>query len=254
MSIDLTKLVSGAVNLPPRVLIYGTGGIGKTTFAACAPSPVFLRTEDGMGMIDLPAFPVAGSFGEVMDALESLATQDHGFKTLVVDSIDWLEPLIWKRVCEQEEVKSIEQISYGKGYMMAMSFWAEYIEGVNYLRREKDMTIIQIAHAEIKRYDDPANEPYDRYQVKLHKLANAKIVEHSDVVLFANYRTATRQVDIGMGAKKTKAVGSGDRYIYTEERPAFIAKNRYQMPPELPMEWKAFADFVPYYNQAKKEK
>lgn len=252
MAIDLKSIVSGATNLPPRILVYGTGGIGKTTFAACAPSPVFLRTEDGMGMIDVPAFPISGMFGEVMEAITSLIEQDHKFKTLVVDSLDWLEPLIWKEVCKAEKVESIEQIGYGKGYASAMNYWNDYIQAINFLRTEKKMTIIQIAHAEIKRYDDPSNDPYDRYQVKLHKLASAKIVEHCDCALFANYRTSTKQTGVGMGQKKTRAVGGGDRLLYCEERPAFIAKNRYSMPAEIPMTWEAFLSFIPFYNKEEK--
>ena len=249
MAIDLKSIVSGAQKMPPCILIYGTGGIGKTTFAACAPNPVFIRTEDGMGMIDVPAFPVASTFNEVMEAIESLATQDHEFKTLVIDSLDWLEPLILKKVAEDEKVQSVEQIPYGKGYFMALQLWSDFIDALAFLRNEKNMTVIQIAHAEIKRYDDPSNDPYDRYQVKLHKLAAAKLIENSDIVAFANYRTAVRQVDAGMGQKKAKAIGSGERILFLEERPAFIAKNRYSMPSEIPMEWNRLSELVPNLSQ-----
>ncbi len=98
MSISLASLAKNSPKAP-RVIIYGEAGCGKTTFGACAPSPVFIQTEDGLGNLDATAFPLATSFDDVMAALQSLYTEDHAFQTLVVDSLDWLEPLVWAKVC-----------------------------------------------------------------------------------------------------------------------------------------------------------
>jgi hypothetical protein len=105
--------------------------------------------------------------------------------------------------------------------------------------------VIQLAHTDIRRFDSPEHEPYDRYVIKLHARAAALLQEHSDVVLFANYRVSTVKSDVGFNKKVTRALGSGERVLYTEERPAFLAKNRYGLPDVLPLDWPAFAAAMP---------
>ena len=151
MAIDLNSITKGASHLPPRILIYGTQGIGKSTLGANAPAPIFIQTEDGLGLLDVAHFPIAKSFAEVIEALTVLATQEHGFKTLVLDSLDWLEPLIWAHIAKEHGHNSIEDFGYGKGYVHALDAWREYLDAINYLRNEKGMTIIQTAHADVKR-------------------------------------------------------------------------------------------------------
>jgi hypothetical protein len=163
----------------------------------------------------------------------------------VVDSADWLEPLVWARVCKDQGWSSIEDAGYGKGYINALDLWRQYIEGLNALRDDKGMAIVQIAHTDIKRFDSPESEPYDRYVIKLHAKASALLQEHSDVVLFANYRISTVKSDVGFNKKVTRALGSGERLLHTAERPAFLAKNRYALPETLPMSWAALAEAMP---------
>jgi hypothetical protein len=219
--------------------------VGKTTFATSAPGVVVVPTEDGLGNIQVPHFPLAKSFDAVMEALAALYTERHDYKTVVVDSVDWLEPLVWQRASKDNGWGSIEEPGYGKGYVAALDLWRSYLEGLNALRDERGMTVIQIAHTDIKRFDSPEHEPYDRYVIKLHARAAALLQEHSDVVLFANYRISTVKSDIGFNKKVTRALGSGERVLYTAERPAFLAKNRYGLPDVLPLDWQAFAAAMP---------
>jgi hypothetical protein len=250
MAISLSSLQRGAVQKPPRILVYGVSGIGKTTLATSALNPVVIQTEDGLGTIDVQSFPLAKSYTDVMDALASLATEAHDLKTLVVDSLDWMEPLVWAHACTRNGWPNIEHPGYGKGYVEALILWREYIDAINYLRDTVGMTVVQIAHTNIKRFDSPESEPYDRYEIKLHKTANALVQEHSDVVLFANYRIATTKADAGFNKKITRAIGSGERVLYTQERPAFLAKNRYGMPESMPMAWANVAAAIPYFQQS----
>jgi len=120
MAISLASLKETSALLPPRLLAHGVAGIGKTTFAAKSDRPVFLLTEDGLGTLKVPHFPLARSFEEIMEALAALYNEPHDFATVVVDSLDWLEPLIWKRVCEDNGWSSIEEPGYGKGYVAAL--------------------------------------------------------------------------------------------------------------------------------------
>jgi hypothetical protein len=245
MAISLASLRQATSLTPPRILIHGVAGVGKSTFAANAESPVVIATEDGLGMLKVASFPVAKSFDEVMEGLAALYSEPHEFRTVVVDSVDWLEPLIWKKACDDNRWGSIEEPGYGKGYLAALDLWRQYLDGLNALRDERGMTVIQIAHTDIKRFDSPEHEPYDRYVIKLHARAAALLQEHSDIVLFANYRISTVKSDVGFNKKVTRALGSGERVLYTAERPAFLAKNRYGLPDVLPLDWSAFAAAMP---------
>jgi len=242
MAISLDDIRRGAAPQPPNILVHGVAGVGKTTFGASAPDPVVVQTEDGLGIIDVPHFPLAETFAQVMEALEALRSGEHDFQTVVVDSIDWLEPLVWGATCAENNWRSIEEPGFGKGYVAALNIWRRYLEALNALRRERGMAVIQIAHTDIKRFDSPEHEPFDRYVIKLHARASALVQEHADIVLFANYRINTVKSDVGFNKKVTRALGSGERVIHTEERPAFLAKNRYGLPESLPLDWPSFQD------------
>lgn len=249
MAISLASLMSSSSRKPPRLLTYGTAGIGKTTLAQQAPAPVFIQTEDSE--VACPTFGLVKSYTDVMEAVGSLYTEPHDFKTVVLDSLDWLEPLIWAETCKLNNWNSIEAPGYGKGYAASLDQWRSLLDGFNALRDERDMAIILIAHCEIKRFDSPETEPYDRYQIKLQRGASAMVQEHVDAVLFANYRVSTVKSDAGFNRKAVRGVGAGDRLIHTTERPAFLAKNRYSMPDSIPLEWNELASYIPYYNSKK---
>lgn len=226
---------------PPRIVIYGDAGTGKTTFGACAPSPVFLQTEDGLGNLDATAFPMAGSFDDVMTALQSLYTEPHQFKTLVVDSLDWLEPLVWAQVCTTHKVQSIEALPYGKGYVEALLVWRQFFDGITALRDARNMTIVMTAHSQVVRVEDPTMPAYDRHGLKLHKRAAALAEEFADVILFAALQTNTVTEDAGFSGKRVRATSTGERIMHTVGQPAFLAKSRYSLPSPLPLAWEAFA-------------
>ena len=220
---------------PPRIVLFGSSGVGKTSFAASMNKPIFICTEDGLGKIEVPHFPLAKSFEDVMENLQSLINNENDYKTLVIDSLDWLEPLVWDKACQDNNWKSIEQPGYGKGYVEVLKYWREYISLLNELR-EKGFMIMQIAHNQIKRFESPEIEAYDRHELKLHRKAADLILEHSDCCFFANFKLGTVQVKGKGGNMTTKAV-AGDRVVYTVEKPAYLAKNRYALPESLPFEW-----------------
>jgi hypothetical protein len=149
-------------------------------------------------------------------------------------------------------VANIEGIGYGKGYALALTYWREDIDGINYLRDSKRMMVIQTAHADVKRYEAPDTDAYDRYIVKLHKGASALMQEHSDCVLFANYRTNVTEEKLGFNQSRKRAIGSGQRILNTQEKPAYAAKNRYGLPESMPLDgntWGVLAQHVPYLKR-----
>lgn len=245
---DLSSITVNRATKPPRIVVYGDHKIGKSTFAASAPNPIVMRTEDGLAAIQVPAFPLAQSYQDVINAIDTLYQGGHPFQTAVLDSLDWLEPLVWKYTAEQENksnIKDIEDIGYGKGYTKADEHWRTILDGLDALNAQ-GMTIICLAHAEIKRFDAPDTEAYDRYQIKLHKRASAIIQEWADVIGFAHHEVMTVTEDAGFNKKTTRGVSVGTRVLSVEERPAYYAGNRYSLPPDLPFPkvgaWEVFAN------------
>ena len=246
---------------PPRILLYGTEGVGKTTIAAGAPGVVFAELEEGLGLLDVPTFGLLSSYSELMDVIKLLATQPHDFQTLAIDSLDWLERVIWNEVCRRNNWKGISDPQFGKGYEEAANVWKEILEWLGALRNERQMGLILIAHAAIRKFESPETAPYERYTPKLHESnkgigANPMIREHVDAVFFngwkvsiLNDKTSNDKKDIG----HNRGVGGGQRVLYTQERPASLAKNRWSMPPEIvlpnnPAEsWNTIAQYIPYY-------
>jgi hypothetical protein len=221
----------------PRLLVYGVEGIGKTKFGAGAPNPIFILTEDGLGSLPVQHFPLATSTNDIMDAIGTLYSEAHSFGTVVVDSLDWLEAIVQREVEEKHDAK---ELAYGKGAIIAAEKWRMILEGLNALRQDRGMVIILLAHATIKRFDSPEVEPYDRYQPKLQERSNALVREWCDAVLFANYKTIVKHDDVGFNKTTNRGISTGERLLYCNERPAYMAKNRYQLPDSILLSWDAF--------------
>ena len=241
MAFNLASIQKSTGLKAPRVLIYGSHGLGKTTFGAGAPSPIFILTEDGLGSIKSEHFPLATAFQHVLDAISSLYSEDHKFQTVVLDSLDWLDNLIWLDINAKHDQKDL---AYGKGAMIAAEYWRNLLEGLNALRDNKNMAVILIAHSEIKRFDSPEVEPYDRYQPKLQARSSALVQEWCDAVLFANFKTIVKKDDVGFNKTVSRGITTGERLIYTTEKPAYLAKNRFGLPESIPLEWSAFAEAI----------
>jgi len=227
---------------PPRTLIYSTHGMGKTTFAANAPKPIFIQTEDGEGSLEIDTFGIAQSYDDVISALNALGEGDHDYKTVVIDSLDHLEPLVWQKTCEAHGWDSIESPGYGKGYVEADVYWRQIIWLLDALRNHKNMAVILTAHAQILKFESPEHEAFDRYDIKLHKRANGMVQELVDVILFANHKMHVLKEDQGFNKSRARGITTGERVMYTVEKPAFVAKNRYSLPEELPLNWQAFEE------------
>ena len=220
----------------------------NSTFGASAPGAIFIQTEDGLGEIDCRKFPLAHSLSEVIAELTALRDEAHEFQTVVVDSVDWLERLIFDEVCREFGVRSIEKADggYGRGYTHALTHWRKVISLLQELRDKRGMMVILVAHAKVERFEDPENAAYDRYTPRLHKHAASLIAEWVDVVLFANKKFRVTKENAGFNGERAIAapIGAdgGERIIRTVGSPACIAKNRYGLPSEIPLSWQAFIE------------
>lgn len=235
------SITKGREQQPPRIMIYGSEGVGKSTFASLAPNPVFVQTEDGLSEIDTSKFPLARTFDDVVLQLQAVRDEQHDYGTVVIDSLDWLERLVWDRVCADYGVKSIEKADggYGKGYVHALTYWRQIVSLLNDIRARKGMAVILIAHAAVERFEDPEHAAYDRYTPRLHKKACSLVCEWVDAVLFASRRM---RVDSTTGKAAPVGADGGERILRTNGSPACIAKNRFGLPTELPLSWSAFVE------------
>lgn len=241
----MQQIQSGRTQMPPRIMTYGTEGIGKSTLAAGTPRPIFLQTEDGLGEIACDKFPLAKTFDDVLLALNELVNEQHQYETVVIDSLDWLERLIWDAVCKRESATTIEKVGggYGKGYTLALDFWRKLIDRLTALHDSRQMMVFLIAHAKVEKFEDPEAPAYDRYSPRLHKHAAALVTEWCDAVLFATRRFTTRSEDAGFGRQRAIAApigaGGGERMLRTVGGPSCVAKNRYGLKPEIALSWNA---------------
>ncbi|MDR1492023.1 MAG: ATP-binding protein [Planctomycetaceae bacterium] len=227
----LEKIQSGKRRQAPRLLIYGSEGIGKSTLGASTPKPIFLPTEDGLDMLSCDAFPLAKTFQDFITNLTALVNETHDYKTVVIDSADWLERLIFDCICREFKATNIEKTmgGYGKGYVYALTFWRQAIDLLRILREEKNMIVMILAHAKVETFTDPESSGFDRFSPRLHKLASAYLCEWCDAVLLA-----TRELGAAKGEK-----GGGERIFRCNPSPVGVAKNRYGFPDAMPFSWNA---------------
>ena len=224
----LEKIRKGKTKQPPRLLIYGCEGIGKSSFGAHTPTPIFIPTEDGLDQIDCESFPLSQTFEEFISYLSALVENEHSYRTVVIDSVDWLERLIWDHCCKNYGVKSIEKVDggFGKGYVIALTYWRQVIDLLRTLRDQKGMIVVLLAHAKVENFSDPESTPVSRFSPRIHKAAASLLNEWVDAVLLA-----TRELGASRGEK------GGDRILRTIGSSSCVAKNRYSLPEILPFDW-----------------
>jgi hypothetical protein len=248
MSFDLTSIKKGVEHKAPRIVLLGVEKIGKSTFAAGADNPIFLpiKGEEGVDDLDVAKFPRAESFDDVLAAVTTLIKDDHDYKTFIIDSASALEPVIWSKLCEENNCESIEKVGggYGKGYIEAANKWRDLMEGLDMLRK-KGISVILIGHVKVKRFDDPLGASFDQYQFDLHEKVYLALQRWADSILFANTETIVKTEEVGFNKeKKTGKDLTGARFLFTQKRPGHPGGGRGvygRMPYKLPLDWAAFS-------------
>lgn len=263
MAISLGSLKSTkkqAQERPPILTIYGVDGVGKTTLASEFPNPVYISTagERAPSDIDLPTPGVVTTIDDLWDIVGELLAGEHEFKTVIIDSLDGLEPLIWKRTCARIGATSIDDSSagsvaaYGRGYREADVEWNELIDALNDLV-EAGMTVVLLAHPGIVTFNSPISDPYSRYEIKLHKRGAALIREKSDVVAFVNYRVTLVKADPKNPKSHTHGEGK-ERIIHLSENAGFVAKSRFPTPDSIKyVKGKGYAELAKYFPHVSEE-
>lgn len=272
MSVDLSTLnVTPKGSLPPLIGIYGTDGVGKTGLALQADDVAYAPTEqrfghyEAMNLFQTPENPnaICQSFGQMNGALTALLEQDHNFQTLVVDSLDHFEPMIWDAVCqkydksgefvheatpESKKATTVEDYGYGKGYIYADNGWQYFYSLLNRLRNEKNMTVITVSHYTLKEEKSAEGESFEQYQIKLHRRAAALTREVHDAILFAKFKNHIQKVGEGL-RQRNIPVGTDERVLVCQPRPSCVVKTSFDtMPKEMPLSWADVKTHIPYFQ------
>lgn len=247
----------------PLILVYGPAGMGKTTFALSAPNCLYLPVapEAPPRGVDCKRLKAVSDFPSMMDNLRKLFKEQHPFETIVIDSLDALEPYIVRETCRKNGWPDIETPAYGKGWVANDETWRIFIGAVDSLRRRRGLTVIWSGLAEATTHEDPGTPPYKKYSLRLHKRAEKLVTQAADAVLFLNIKTTMKEIDTGFNQKAYVADGGGTRWVFTDARPAFIAKNRFGMPDAILIDkknpWAGVAKYVafkkPEYVKAEPE-
>jgi AAA domain len=232
MAISLRSLKKGQDIRPPRITIYGPEGIGKTTMGSEATKPVFMGVEDGFGLLAVDRIQVT-NWLEAFEFIKALYEEQHDYRTLVIDTIDWLERFCHAYIRQVYGEKFF--VEYGKGTTKASELFEELTRALDTLREKKGMAIVILAHSKVKRFDAPDVVPYERYMLDLHEKAASVIREWSDVLAFYTMKTFTKTTEVGFNKEVVRGISTGEHVLYCEDRPAYSAKNRYNLPQELKM-------------------
>ena len=233
----LERASSGVEIMPHCLIIYGVESIGKTGFAASFPSPFFIDIEGGSKNYNVNRITDL-TWTEVLNVLVEL--KDTNYKSIVIDSLDWLEKLLHKHMCEKFKVVAIEDAGggYGKWVSVMLAEWHPLIESLKQLRAS-GKNIVITSHYHVKTFNDPATQlPYDRYTMKLNDKVSAIFREWVDCVLFANFETFSKSDN--SKATKGKGYSTGLRKLYCEKRAAYDAKNRFGLPESINLDYEEF--------------
>lgn len=231
------EITGGVQAAPIKTVLYGVEGIGKSTFAAQFPDPLFIDTEGSTRRMDVRRLPPPNSWAMLLDEVAEAKTLPC--KTLVVDTADWAERLCASAVCARGKVRGIEDFGYGKGYTYLKEEFAKLLDALEEVI-DSGRHVVVTAHAAIVHFDQPDEMgSYDRWAMKTTKQVAPLLREWPDMLLFANYKTWTEKNGNGANAKN-KAQG-GKRVMYTTHHPCWDAKNRFGLADELPFDYSQIA-------------
>ena len=228
MPFDPANNITGRVAKPPKGIVYGIGGVGKTTFAASAPVPYIIQTEEGSDEFNVTRSPLVTAWSDIFEIIKWIGTTDQPYKTLVIDSLDHAEPLLHKHL-EAKHGMPLEKINGGfyRWRAAAATEWRDLDEALKKLRDRKNMAIIMLAHYKIKQVDDPRFDTYERIQLKLDEQASSLLYELNDFVGFLDFdkrAIATNDED------RKRIVSTGQRKLYLADNPAYQSKGRRGLP------------------------
>lgn len=225
-----------------RVLVYGENGVGKSSFAAQWPEPIFLNLEDGVGDLDVASTDLIRSLDQFKEAMVAASSDDFG--TVVVDTVDWLEKLVFQDVARAAGKKTVEDIGFGRGYQAVERAWQDLFVGFDWLIG-KGKHVLFTCHEVKLKFENPEGDSYNYWKPSLNEKGSGVLSEWCDEVFFLRFRTSTVQKTEAFNNKRALGVGGKERYICTTKSAAYEAKNRLGLPDEIQPSFDAIKPFLP---------
>src|SRR3990167_2930712 len=242
----LSEISREVVHRPTTGVAYGPPGVGKTSLFAHTKNVVVMtdaqeqgiHTLKACGVVpqDVPVLPPCREWSDVLGQLDALATGEHSHKMLLLDAMGGFERLCHNEVCQREfrgEWGDRGFGSYQKGFEIALADWRHFLIALDKLRDERGMSVMLLGHSKVKPYKNPSGPDYDRYMVDVHEKTWAMTCRWAELVLFLNFEVSFYKGD--ETKQKAKASGGQFRIAYTENDAAYEAKNRHNLPPEIPL-------------------
>lgn len=219
------EILKGNYKRPAKILLYGTEGIGKTTFACKIPDAIVFDLEKGTSGIDCSRIELA-NIDKFWEAIKWIAKEPE-YKTIIIDSWTKVEKYLIDKLLKENNWDTLEKPGYGKGYEVLKHQVQKYLVALDFLVAN-GKNVVTIAHVRIKPFADPLAESYDRYEPDIQKASLSLFVSQMDAVLFYRWKTFVKETEKG---NRNIAKSNGEREMFTQERAAFIAKNRYNFEP-----------------------
>ena len=224
------KITKGKQQRAQRVVLYGVESVGKSTFAAQFPNPLFLDIEQGTSHLNVDRCDIS-SWKQLTESLAEAKVTDY--QTIVIDSADWAERLCVEDLLASSKKTSIEDFGFGKGWVMVAERMSRMLASIDTLI-DAGKNVVLIAHSKIVRFEAPdALAAYDRYELKLSKQSSPLLKEFADELWFLRFKTKVSTSETGKG----KGIGGKERILLTTHSAAYDAKTRSGLAEELPLEW-----------------
>jgi hypothetical protein len=236
-------ITRGKAAPPLRLVVYGPSGVGKSSFACGVSHPatdpaegvLALDYEGGLDAIGPARVEGPRSWDGSLALLREACAGPGEHTTVVVDTIDALANLAAAKICEKgvkgKAVTSLAEFGYGDGFEILATHWRELLFLLE-SARPAGRSVVLVAHVKRENVDDPQVGRYAKWVAALPKLCWGDTHRWADDVLFANYETAVAE---------RRAMHTGQRWLYTIAGTGYDAKNRGQLPPQLPLSWDAYA-------------
>ncbi len=232
------EIIDGAQKSPYFGVIYGAGGTGKSWLASYADDPLFLSVEPGTNLIPAKKFKIRPtSIDQFFEMLKAAIKAKPG--TLIIDSLGFLEPMIYADVLEKNPVSdgknpkpvlSIADYGFGRGYAKAMDYWHRLMKGIDAMN-DRGINVIAITHSHYKNIPTEDGETYKVTDMALQSFGDYNVPEllkrRADWVLYVESKTKTRSVKNKFGGEKVIPFGAEPNLlVHTRSTSQFFAKMR----------------------------
>ena len=194
-----------------KALIYGPAGCGKTVFTGTATDVIFASAEGGLLSIadKKPSYVEIKSVKDLKDLYSFLKTQEHSYRTLVIDSITEINEIIK------------DEIEKKTGHAMQLQDWGTLSKEIlNMFRgfRDLPMNVILVAQEQYITDEDKIK----KIVPSLNGKAATSVAYFMDIVGYINIEAdGTRWIETNTNRRlltkdRSKLIGNNTKMEFSE--------------------------------------